>query len=105
MSIQDYHGTQDPQNWPTRLSLSFINRYVESKFELSTFNGLLVIAKSILICQCSPICQINSHLPKFANKTNGTTCSREVPTTVVKATELLGLMMHVIFLNAKGNPE
>ena len=31
----------------------FINFYVESKFQLSRFNRLLVISKSILICQNS----------------------------------------------------
>ena len=36
-------GTQD----------AFINCYVESKFELSRFYRLLIISKSILICQNS----------------------------------------------------
>ena len=30
---------------------AFINSYVESKFQLSTFYRLLVMSKSILICQ------------------------------------------------------
>ena len=46
---------------------AFLNCYVESKFELSRFYRLLVISK------------INPRMSKFANKTNGTTRSREVP--------------------------
>ena len=46
---------------------AFINSHVESKFQLSTFKPFASYE------------QINSHLPKFANKSKGTTRSREVP--------------------------
>ena len=51
---------------------SFLNCYVESKFELSKFYRLLVISK------------VNPRMPKFLNKTNVTMRSREVPITKLK---------------------
>ena len=46
---------------------AFIHCYVESKFQHPRFYRLLVIK------------QINPRMPKFVDKNNGTTRSREVP--------------------------
>ena len=40
--------------------------------------------------------QINPHLPKFANKTNGTTRSREVPITLVRYSVAIYAMFQTV---------